>query len=284
MFFGSPRPFFGLWLVLAALMTPLVVAETQAERTLREIVGQQKAVLARAEEAGDSLNEAQFKAEMQQIALRYDVLLQNSPDFAPAYVAYAQLLDRVGMAKEAVALLLKANKLDDKIPLVKNQMAKHLAEDGKPLEALPWLMAATDLAPDEPLYHHHLGTLLREARDDFLAGGQFTRPALDQAMLAAFRRAAALAPDNFAYAYRAAEAHYDLDQPDWDAALKDWAALEQRAAPGVEQETIRLHAANVLLKKGDRDRAAALLATVTAAPLAKQKQTLLDQMAAAPAK
>jgi tetratricopeptide (TPR) repeat protein len=269
---------------LAALLTAAPGAETMAEKTLREIVERQKAALARAEAAGDDLNEAQFKAEMQQIALSYDVLLQGSPDFVPAYVAYAQLLDRVGMAKEAVALLLKANKLDDRIPLVKNQLAKHLAEDGKPVEALPWLMAATDLAPNEPLYHYHLGTLLHEAREDFLAAGQFTRPALDRAMLAAFRRAAELAPDNFGYAYRAAEAHYDLENPDWTAALKDWAALEERAKPGVEKETMRLHAANVLLKQGDRERAGALLALVTEPVLAKQKQTLLDQLAAPPAK
>lgn len=269
---------------VALLLAGPARAETLAEKTLREIVERQKAALARAESAGDDLNEAQFKAEMQQLALSYDVLLQGSPDFVPAYVAYAQLLDRVGMAKEAVALLLKANKLDDKIPLVKNQLAKHLAEDGKPLEALPWLVAATDLAPNEPFYHHHLGTLLHEARDDFLAAGQFTRPALDRAMLAAFRRAAELAPDNFGYAYRAAEAHYDLENPDWTAALKDWAALEERAKPGVEKETMRLHAANVLLKQGDRERAGALLALVTEPVLAKQKQTLLDQLAAPPAK
>ena len=274
----------GLLFALAALLAAASGAETMAEKTLREIVERQKAALARAEAAGDDLNEAQFKAEMQQIALSYDVLLQGSPDFVPAYVAYAQLLDRVGMAKEAVALLLKANKLDDRIPLVKNQLAKHLAEDGKPVEALPWLMAATDLAPNEPLYHYHLGTLLHEARDDFLAAGQFTRPALDKAMLAAFRRAAELAPDNFGYAYRAAEAHYDLENPDWTAALKDWAPLEERAKPGVEKETMRLHAANVLLKQGDRERAGALLALVTEPVLAKQKQTLLDQLAAPPAK
>lgn len=271
-------------LVIALLLAVPMAAETLAEKTLREIVERQKAALARAEAAGDDLNEAQFKADMQQLALSYDVLLQRNPDFVPAYVAYAQLLDRVGMVKEAVALLLKANRLDDKIPLVKNQLAKHLAEDGKPLEALPWLLAATDLAPDEPLYHYHLGTLLHEARDDFLAAGQFTRPALDKAMLAAFRRAAELAPANFGYAYRAAEAHYDLEKPDWDAALKDWAALEERAKPGVEKETIRLHAANVLLRKGDRERAAALLALVSEPVLARQRQTLLDQLAALPAK
>ena len=32
-------------------------------------------------------------------------------------------------------------------------------------EALPWLTAAVKLAPDEPLYHYHLGKLLAEGRD-----------------------------------------------------------------------------------------------------------------------
>jgi hypothetical protein len=99
-------------------------------------------------------------------------------------------------------------------------------------------------------------------------------------MLNAFRRGAELAPDNFAYAYRAAEAYYDLETPQWDEALKQWSALEVRAKPGIEQQTIRLHAANVLSKLGRPDHARALLITVTELPLQKQKQTLLDALAA----
>lgn len=181
-------------------------------------------------------------------------------------------------------MLMKANTLDGEIPLVKNEIARLLAEDGKIPEALPWLTAAVDLDPQEPLYHYHLGKLLTEGRDDLIATGQFTRESLDKAMLAAFQRAASLAPDNFGYAYRAAEAYYDLAEPKWDDALAAWSALEARAKPGIEQQTIRLHAANVLIKQGKADHAKVLLASVTEAPLAKQKQTLLDELAPPAAK
>jgi tetratricopeptide (TPR) repeat protein len=270
-----------LALLLCGLLwlAPAAPAETLSERSLKEIVARQRNIFARAEKESEHLDEAWLRGELQGIINSYDVLIQKSPDFAPGYVAYGMLLGRVGMIREAVGILLKANKLDPHIPVVKNQLAKHLAEDGKPLEALPWIMAAIDLEPKEPLYHYHLGLLLADARDEFIRTGQFTRPALDQAMLEAFQKAATLAPGNFAYAYRATEAYYDLEKPQWDAALKAWAALEERAKPGVEQQTIRLQAANVLIKAGQPERAAALIATVTEAVLLKQKQTLLDQLA-----
>ncbi|MES1168740.1 MAG: hypothetical protein ABUL61_06180, partial [Oleiharenicola lentus] len=163
-------------------------------------------------------------------------------------------------------------------------LARFLAEDGKVADAVPWLMAAIELAPQEPLYHYHLGKLLAEGRDDLVATGQFTRAAVDKAMLDAFRRGAELAPDNFAYAYRFAEAYYDLEKPQWEEALQQWSALELRAKPGVEQQTIRLHAANVLIKLGRVDHARGLMITVTEPVLQKQKQTLLDGLAPAGAK
>jgi hypothetical protein len=67
-------------------------------------------------------------------------------------------------------------------------------------------------------------------------------------------------------------------------ALARWTSLEDRAKPGIEQQTIRLHAANVLIKMGRPDHARALIASVNEAPLLKQKQTLLDELAKADAK
>ena len=279
---------FSLRLPFAVLALLLVaspgLAETLAEKNLKDIVVRQKNILARAEAEKDHLDEAWLRGELQGILNSYDVLIQKSPDFAAAYVAYGQLLGRVGMNREAATMFLKANQLDPAIPLVKNEMARLLAEDGKIPDAVPWLMAAIDLAPTEPLYHYHLGKMLAEGRNDLIATGQFTRASLDQAMLEAFRRGAELAPDNFAYAYRHAEAYYDLETPQWDEALKMWGALEQRAKPGLEQQTIRLHAANVLLKLSRPDYARALLVTVTEPVLQKQKQTLLDSLAPAAAK
>ncbi len=255
-------------------------ADTLAERTLLDILERQKNVFARAQREGEQLDEARLRAEIRSLTDGYDVLIQKSPDFTLAYVSYADLLGRVGMVKEAVAMLFKANQLDANLPRVKSQIAKHLAEDGKLPEALPWALAAIELAPQEPVHHLNLGLLLAEGRDEFIKAGAFTRAAIDKNMLEAFRRTAELAPDNFAYAYRAAEAYYDLDAPRWDEAAKAWAALEERAAPGIEKETIRLQAANVLLKSGRPDHARVVLSGVEDVRLAKQKQTLLDQLAA----
>lgn len=254
--------------------------ETLSERTLRDIVARQKAIFAQADSDKEHLDEAWLRGELQSVINSYDILIQKSPDFAAAYASYGLLLAKVGMTREAVGMLMKANKLDGEIPLVKNEIARLLAEDGKVGEALPWLTAAVDLDPKEPLYHYHLGKLLAEGRDDLIATGQFNRASLDKAMLEAFRKAAELAPDNMAYGYRAAEAYYDLAEPKWEDALAAWSALEQKAKPGLEQQTIRLHAANVLIKLGRIDHAKAMLVTVTEAPLQKQKQTLLDELAA----
>ncbi|HEX2860475.1 MAG TPA: hypothetical protein VHN79_02500 [Lacunisphaera sp.] len=270
--------------LLVLLSSAQMRAETMAEKSLKDVVTRQKSILARAQAEKDHLDEAWLRGELQSVINSYDIIIQKSPDFAPAYVAYGMLLGQVGMTREAVGMLIKANQLDGDIPVVKNEIARFLAEDGKIVDALPWLTAAIDLAPREPLYHYHLGKLLTEGRDDLIATGQFTRAKLDQAMLDAFKRAAELAPDNFAYVYRAAEAYYDLETPRWDDALKAWSALEEDAAPGIEQQTIRLHAANVLIKLGAADHARTLLVTVTEQPLQKQKQTLLDELAKTAAK
>jgi tetratricopeptide (TPR) repeat protein len=271
------------WPALAA-DTPPPRGETMAEKSLKEIVGRQRAILSRAEKEGDDLDVAWLRGEMQSVINSYDILIQKSPDFAPAYVAYGMLLGQVGMTREAVGILLKANKLDAEIPVVKNEVGRFLAEDGKLVEALPWIMAAIDLEPTQPLYHYHLGKLLTEGRDEFIKTGQFTRAALDKAMLEAFARAAELAPGNFGYAYRHAEAYYDLETPEWDAALALWRKLDAGVETPLEHQTLRLHQANVLIKQGETAEARALIDTVTELTLLKQKQTLLDSLAQAAAK
>jgi tetratricopeptide (TPR) repeat protein len=268
---------------LAAAEAP-ARGETMAEKTLKDIVSRQREILGRADKDGEHVDLAGLRGDLQAVINSYDVLIQKSPDFAPAYVAYGMLLGQVGMTKEAVAILLKANKLDAEIPVVKNEIGRFLAEDGKLVEALPWIMAAIDLEPKQPLYHYHLGKLLAEGRDEFIKTGQFTRPALDKAMLAAFLRAAELAPANFAYAYRAAEAYYDLETPQWDVALAAWRKLDTGVETPLEHQTLWLHEANVLLKQGKAAEAQALMGKVTEPTLAKQKQTLLDSLAKTDAK
>src|SRR5665213_624813 len=148
-----------LGVALAVLNVP-VKAETLAEKSLVDIVGRQREILARAEKEGDHLDQAALRGELEGVIKSYDVLIQKNPDYALGYGAYGMLLSKVGMTKEGVIMLLKANKLDPTMPEVKNQIGVLLAEDGKPVDALPWVTAAIDLDPKKALYHFQLGELL----------------------------------------------------------------------------------------------------------------------------
>jgi tetratricopeptide (TPR) repeat protein len=261
-----------------------VQAEIAARATpeLKKLVSRQDALLALL--GKDDADQDNVKRDIQALIFDYDGFLRTFPNFAPGYVPYGLLLSKVGMRRESTAMLLKANQLDPDIPIVKNQLGNYLAEEGEPVEASNYFIAAIRLAPDEPLYHYQLGTLLAEARDDFLKSGQWTREQLDRAMQQAFKRAAELAPKNFAFAYRYAQSFYDLAEPNWDEALRVWGELEAQVSPGVEMETIRLHVANILIRQKKFDHARLLLGTVTAEQLNAQKQKLLDQLPANPEK
>ena len=256
------------------------------EDTLKDLVARQQALFADAEKAQGSpdFDQENFKSQLQQLADAYSVLLRDQPKFTEARVDYGQMLWKIDMRKEAVVQLLEANALDKDIPVVKNLLGNYLAEDGRPVEALPYFMAAIQLAPRESLYHYNLGTLLFAARDDFLKDGHWTRAALDHSMLEAFRRAAELAPDRTEYTYRYAKAFYDLETPDWENALKSWRALELQAKPGLELQFLQLQEATVLLKQKKPDDARALLDAITEPKLAEQKQKLVAQLPPKPAK
>jgi tetratricopeptide (TPR) repeat protein len=269
-----------------ALMPGLHAAEAESlpERTLHQLVRQQKALLAEAAKGPERIDQDSLRSQFEQLCRKYDLLVRDNPDFAPGFAAYGYLLGKLEQDKESIAMLLKANQLDPNLPLVKNQIGNYLAEHGKPLEAVEYFLSAIKLAPKEPLYHYQLGTLLYEARDDFIKSGDWKREALDHAMHKAFEQAAGLAPDNIVYAYRYATSFYDLETPDWDEALAVWRELEAKAQSPVERQTMRLHEANVLIRQDEPDEARTVLATVTEPSLKKQKQKLIAQLAAKPDK
>lgn len=257
-----------------------VAGESLTEIQLRQIAERQRTLLAAAAADNQSgkLDRSQFRMQAEQLCHEYESLLHETPDYAPGYAAYGYLLWKLGMRTQAAAILLRANQLDPNIPLVKNELGNYLAEEGKPLDALEYFLAALKLAPNEPLYHYQLGTLLYEARSDFVNSGEWTRASIDRTMLEAFRHAAELAPNRIEFTYRYAEAFYDLENPDWDAALKVWRQLEAKAPSDIERQTMRLQEANVYLKAGQPARAKALIDSVTVPELQSQKQKLVAAM------
>jgi len=272
------RRFFLSLIALVAIVPSLGAAgESLAVIKLKEITERQRALLAESAKQRDrgELDATEFRAHVEQLCHEYESLLQDNPDLASGYAAYGYLLWKTGMHKEATAILLKANKLDPDIALVKNELGNYLAEEGKPIDAVSYFLSAIKLEPNEPLYHYQLATLLYEARDDFLKSGYWTRAALDRSMHEGFRRAAELAPDRIEFTYRYAESFYDLANPDWAEAFKTWSQLEAKAQSELERQTMRLHEANVCFKEGKAEQARAILSTVTAPELQVQKQKLV---------
>ena len=283
-------PIFAAFLLLAAAPARAEqpaeqhAPETMAERKLKGIAEHQRVLFADAAAQGKDLDEAQFKAQVEQLTHEYESLVRDNPNIADGYASYGYMLWKISMRKQAVATLLKANQLDPDIPLVKNELGNYLAEEGKPLEALNYYLSAVKLEPKEPLYHYQIGTLLYEARDDFLKSGEWSRAAIDHSMQEAFKNAAELAPDRVEFSYRYAESFYDMVDPDWAAALKAWEGMEARATSDVERQTMRLHQANVFIYMGKPDQARKVLDTVTDPALLGQRQKLIAQIDAGPAK
>jgi tetratricopeptide (TPR) repeat protein len=266
-------------LAVAARAAAPAEAETMPEHRLKEIAEHQRVLFADAAAQGKNMENAALKTGVEQLTNQYESLLRDNPGFAAGYAAYGYMLWKVGLRKEAVAILTKANELDPDIPLVKNELGNYFAEEGKPLEAINYFLSAIKLEPSEPLYHYQLGTLLCEARDDFLRSGEWTRAAVDHSMQEAFRSAAELAPDRIEFTYRYAESFYDLQDPDWAAALKAWEGLEAHAQSEIERQTMRLHEANVLLNMGKAGDARKVLAKVSDPALEAQRQKLIARMA-----
>jgi tetratricopeptide (TPR) repeat protein len=254
--------------------------DARAGEELKKLVERQRVLLAEASKKTSQAEGEDLRGQFQALVFDYEAYLGKYPELAAGYVSYALLLNQpvLDERKRAAGLLLKANQLDPDLPLVKNQLGNYLAEEGKPLEALNYYLAAVKLAPKEPLYHYQIGTLLTEAREDFLKQEPWTRAKLDQSMQDAFEQAAVLAPGDVAYAYRYGESFYDLERPEWSAALEWWRALEAKVEAPVEKDTMRLHQANVLIHQKKFTEARLVLATVKTEALRGQKEKLVAQM------
>lgn len=250
-----------------------------AQHELQSIlVRQQRLFNDAVRESSKAFDEDNFKQQAQEILYDYENYTKKWPDVAAGYVAYGLFLSKCDMRRESIAILLRANRLNPNLPVVKNQIGNYLAEEGKVLEAANYFTAAINLAPDEPLYHYQLGTLLHEAGDTFSKSGQWTAAALERSMFNAFKKAAELAPDRVEFTYRFCEAYYDLREPIWDEALTAWGALEAKMSTPLEKETVRLHRANILLKQQRWADARELLASISNSTLSKQKEKLIAEL------
>lgn len=254
---------------------------TMADRRLLSIVKGQQALVERVAQSADADGNVNPDLERQltQLSQDWQSYVSDNPEDLEARILYGKFLRQFGQNESAIEQFLMADKLDDSLPVVKQQIGNYLAEHGQYSEALTWFLQAIALAPKEARYHFQMGELLYRYRWQFLEDGAFTRWALDQDIKTAFREAATLLPQDFQVNLRYAESYYDLQKPDWDAALGAFTQALPLARSEKEMQTVHLHLARVHMELGNRDDCFKHLSFVKLPAFEAPKQQVLEALA-----
>lgn len=238
-------------------------AATLADRRLARIVAQQNAVYGDLAASVDQPLDAEQENRLANIASQYDSFLTEAPDHLYGHILYGKFLRDVGEFDQANIIFLRANQIDPNVAVVKQQIGNHFAETGQYVVALPYFLAAAELEPNAPVYHYQLGELIDRYRDFLIDDGAYQRDALDQQMLAAFRRAAELDGGNLNFHFRYAEAYFDVQTPQWSDALAAWQEIAAMELSERERDVARLQTARVLIELNRSDEALPLIDAVT---------------------
>ena len=248
------------------------------DQKMMDLVARQSAIFRLIENKRDPSGEGGLQLRLKELVHEWELLLTNNPDEIMPYIFYGKLLRRVDKNEHANRMFMKANRLDPNIAVVNQQIGNYLAENGDYGLALGYFLKAIELSPESALYSFQLGELLFHFRDHYVADEFLDRHTLERQMLAAFKMAAQLEPDNRDFQFRHAEAYYDLETPDWEAALAAWEAVGEIIQPGLETEAVKLHRAKVLTHLGRLAEARALAEEVTEPSLQKSKEQVLELM------
>jgi len=270
----------GLFASSQSLLAQTTEAEAIAFRTQRllTIAEKEEKIYQRLADDPEFYSNEDLERRIRELAQSYHTYLSDHPDDPEAYILYGKLLRRMGRKNEAFTAFLKADELDPKVAVVKQQIGNHLAEAGKAKSALTFYLQAVELGPTVPVYHFGLGELLLTFGQEYIDTGIYTRDAIDREMLKSFKIAAKLAPENFDYQMRLGEAYYDQASPDWKAALVHWSNLRREATTGLQMEIIDLHRARVMAVLGRYEEAKELASKVTNPALQMSRQQVLDEV------
>lgn len=225
--------------------------------------------------AREDISELERSRRLAPIAARYEDLLSRFPDDAETLVLYAKFLRDGGDDAGAREHFEKVRKIRPDWAVAYQQLAAISAERGDGAGAFPQMKKAVEIEPGTLAYQLQFGELIATFRADLLENKIFeTRRELDRAMQDAFRAARALAPNSLDIAVRYAESFYDVETPDWRAALGAWEHVQKinenaarvgtnLAAETLMRETIALHKARVFAELGEFARAEQILCGIS---------------------
>ena len=231
-------------------------------------------------------NDLELTRKAQEIVADYDAYLGANPKDTNALILYGKFLRRVGQEQHAVGYFLEADSINPKLAVVKQQLANYLIEEGRPIDAFPFLIMTIELAPEQADYHYHLGNFLFLFEDDLAREGVFAKHSARAFMHKSFNQAAKLSPSNFDYQLRFALSFFDYPDSSKESALDAWNDLARKFPDRskAENDYFNLCKARVLLELNRQADALPLLQSVSSKALDSAKRSLLHQVKSKPKK
>ncbi len=252
--------------------------ESMAAYLLKDLNEREQSAYKRYEKALATEDVHSIETELQSIVDGYEALINAAPNYAAAYISYGMMLHRIGERIPSNAMLIRADQIDPYHAIVKNQLGNYQAEEGNYPEAMAFYQMASDLRPDEPLYHYQLGNLLFSYKKFFIDDKLFLPDGIDLEIQNRFRKAAMLAPAHLPYRLRYAQSFFDIARPNWEAALEEWQQLVDFVESPEEKQMMQLYMARTRFLMGHHTAARKIIKGIDEPSLEHSKQILLKQI------
>lgn len=225
-------------------------------------------------------NNTELTRKAQEIVSDYEVYLGENPNDTNALILYGKFLRKVGQEQHAVEYFLEADSINPKLAVVKQQLANYLIEEGRPVDAFPFLIMTIELAPTQPDYHFHLGNFLFLFEKKLVQEKIISKDRAGSFMHKSFGQAAKLAPTNFDYQLRYAQSFFDYPDSGKQEALEAWNRLDRKFTDrsSTEKDYFKLCKARVLLELNRKSDAMTLLNSVSSSTLDSAKKSLILQV------
>ena len=247
-----------------------------SDKKLTEIITTQERFFSQSKsENKPSLKEMTRQA--QEIVTAYESYLSHNPEDTNAIILFGKFLRQVGQEEYAVEFFLRADQVNPKLAVVKQQLANYLVEKGRPVDAFPYFIMTLELAPKEAVYHFHLGNFLFLFQSELIQEGIISENSARSFMHRSFREASKLDNNNFDFLLRYAQSFFDFAESDKNEALNIWEKIE-KDFPGrskIEKEYFRLCKARVLLQLNRKKDASSLIKTVSSESFKDVKEALM---------
>ena len=230
--------------------------------------------------AGDST--ATLRLRMRQryepIEKSYREFLERNPRHAQGRLAFGSFLNDLGREDEAAAQYLAARDLDPKNPAPWNNLANFYGHNSPVTNAFLCYEKAIELGPTEPVYFQNFATTVylfrRDATNHY---GISEQQVFDKAM-SLYRRALALATNDFKLATDLAQTYYGINPPRVRDALQAWHDALKLAGDDAERQGVRLHLARWHRTAGDVESARRELNLITDPAFTTVKGNILKSL------